>query len=301
MNNLRLTGWWLLGLVLWLAPLAAAQTLTIDDLLVEIWPEYDRPEALVIYRAELSPNTPLPAEVTFPLPGYVTSMHVVAAEQNGSLREIRPPDYTLRTGADQTFLTFQTPSPVFQFEYYDPVILARRDPERTLAFQFAAPYPVRMATFEVQEPFGAGDFAMTPAPTESTVQGDGLRYNFFRATDLAPGEVVELSASYQRSSTTPSVEDLAGGAAPNVQVEAQSAPSAPRLAYILIGLGAILLLASMGMWWRLRQATPAKAHRPHPVTTPAAGRAGAKFCYRCGTPLRPEAKFCHSCGAERRR
>ena len=48
---------------------AQSPSLTFDTLSVALWPEFDRPETLVIYRAQLDANTPLPAELSFMLPG----------------------------------------------------------------------------------------------------------------------------------------------------------------------------------------------------------------------------------------
>jgi len=60
--------------------LAQTDSPEVSELTVELWPEFDRSEVLVIYRAQLSDSTPLPAEVTFRFPGYVEAMHAVAVE-----------------------------------------------------------------------------------------------------------------------------------------------------------------------------------------------------------------------------
>ena len=49
------------------------ETLTID-----LWPEYDRPSMLVIYKGELSPAVSLPAEVTLRMPVEAGAPAVVA-------------------------------------------------------------------------------------------------------------------------------------------------------------------------------------------------------------------------------
>ncbi|MBW1994611.1 MAG: hypothetical protein JRI77_09195, partial [Deltaproteobacteria bacterium] len=41
---------------------------TIDSLLVELWPDYDKASVLVLLTGALPPDTRLPASVTLPLP-----------------------------------------------------------------------------------------------------------------------------------------------------------------------------------------------------------------------------------------
>ena len=52
-----------------LIPGAGAQESTsLESLAIDLWPEYDRPSMLVIYKAVLSPEVTLPTEITFRIP-----------------------------------------------------------------------------------------------------------------------------------------------------------------------------------------------------------------------------------------
>ena len=124
----------------------------LKTLTVSLWPEYDRPDVLVIHRVELSADTPLPTELTFRLPGYIETMHAVAIEENGSLISVDPGAIELTPQGDELLFTFPTRSPTVHFEYYDPVILTKQNESRTLKYNFLASYPVETATFEVQQP-----------------------------------------------------------------------------------------------------------------------------------------------------
>jgi|GEM_PF-290627 len=326
-------------MVLLYLPAAQAQSSPkLTNLLVELWPEYDRPEVLVIYRGELDPDTQLPAVLTFRLPGYIEDMHAVAAEQAGNLVDANPDSVELRPEGDDTLFTFATPSRRIQFEYYDPNILSKQGQTRQLDFQFTAPAEIDMTTFEVQEPFEATEFSLTPPPDESFISADGLRYNNLEVAGLAANDTFSLTATYQRATDELSIEAL------NRDTGALSGPPSSEpvdldetgpggalesqnfsLGYLLIGAGALLLVGTGVYWWwssRVRtepglESVPSKkGRRPvrrrqrtttsrretkkaaAPLPSPAQESAG--FCYRCGASLRPGSNFCHICGAERR-
>lgn len=303
----------------------AAQTapITLKNLEIELWPEFDRPETLVIYRAELASTVTLPAEVTFRLPATVESMFVVAVERDGVLVEVNRDAFKLERTDDAMRLTFSTPVPRIQFEYYDASIVTKQAKERQLKFEIAASYPAEKAAFQVQQPFQAEKFTLTP-PASSTFAGaDGLTYAVVEIAGLARDETFTLIANYSRPTDTLSAQNLVGPPAEHaadLPAAAQPLVTQPpanenlTLGYILMGVGVTLLLGVVVYWLWSKKAAPAKvrpaSQRPKstakpveasaPVTSPAVSPP-RNFCYRCGVALREDANFCHSCGAERRR
>lgn len=314
--------WWgigiLLGSLFLVQPVALAQTPPgqIKNLLVELWPEYDQPQTLVIYHVELASTTALPAQLTFRLPGYLEKMFVVAVEQDGNLVEVKAEAIQLRHEGDNLLLTFSTPAPKVQFEYYDPVIMKKEGQKRQLNFDFTASYETEKATFQVQEPAGAENFAMTPPASASFTGNNGLKYNAIEIPGLAANETFKLAATYTRTGDQLSTE-LVGGTdtehAADLAVVAEPPPNENlTLGYTLIGIGAVVLLGVAGYWWWSKRGVSTKVARPGPrpnrrkaaakiapqaQSIPATG----KFCYRCGAPLREDSNFCHVCGAERRK
>jgi hypothetical protein len=253
----------------------------LKNLLVEVWPEYDRPEVLVIYRAELSPDVTLPATLTFHLPGHIEKMNAVAVEQNGMLVDVAPASIALRRQDNELFVTFSAASPKIQLEYYDTAILTRQNADRQLNFEFLASYPVETGIFEVQEPRQAQNFSLTPAPGQTFTGSDGLTYHTIQVAGLTPPDKFELTATYRRATDQLSVP---GAAAP---VETPAASNF-NLGYLLIAVGVVLLLAAGGYWWGTKRRQSVR-------------RLTGGFCYRCGAVLRDDANFCHACGAERRK
>lgn len=295
---------------------------SLSNLLVELWPEYDRPETLVIYRVELDETTAVPNTLTFRLPGHIERLHAVAYEQNGELFALTQDQIGLQQEGDVSVLTFPAQSRRVQFEYYDPEILTREGQNRRLVFDFVAPYEVTNLTFDVQTPLQAENFSLTPEPTGSFTSQDGFTFYEVERAGVATGEPFELTVTYSRSTDEVSIATLTlpSEHAADIFV-AQEAEPGPNfnLAYGLIGLGLLLLLLSGGSYlWtqRAQRLTSTKSDGPgQPVQSrrkeksgkqlkkdlPSAPAAAAGFCYRCGTPLRPEANFCHACGAERRK
>jgi hypothetical protein len=291
-----------------------------DTLGVALWPEFDRADVLVVYHVSLNPNS-VPAQVTFQLPGYIEEMFAVAVEKDGGLLNVPPDQISMEYSGDYLYLSFPASEPNIQFEYYDPFILTKDGITRQLDYRFTAPYAVNSVTFEIQQPVGAQDFAITPAANNSFTGSNGLTYSGLETGSLNAGDAFEISASYQRTTNALSVDALpdtppasmsAPAPQPAVENTASSVPS--YIAYGLIGVGVLLLVGTGARWWmqNRRSATeyssPAPRRRPNRPKAakkptkrePVAVQSAAQYCYNCGSALRSDANFCHACGAARR-
>lgn len=310
---------WLL-VFLFALPVVKAQTdgPSFASMSVELWPEYDRPDVLVIYRGELSAGTPLPAQLTFQLPGHIDAMNAVAVEQNGSLFSVDPATIQLQQQGEATILTFPANARAIQLEYYDPQALSRQGNRREIDFEFTAPYAIEAVTVQVQEPLEAADFSLTPVPSRSFTDNAGLKYNTIELAGLAAGDLLTVSATYSRNTEATSAQLLnltaehAADIAP--APAAASAGGNQNLGYLLIGAGMAVLVIIGGYWWwtnrqlpvaparrpptRQPKRAPERRQKPSPKSGPP--RPAAGFCHQCGTPLRSDSNFCHNCGAERR-
>lgn len=92
----------------------------LASLNIEIWPEYDRPAALVILRAALAESVKLPATVTLKLPaasgGPSAVAHSTAAD--GNLLSL---NYDRAKAGEFITVKFETPSRFFHVEFYEPI------------------------------------------------------------------------------------------------------------------------------------------------------------------------------------
>lgn len=298
-----------------------AQAPTIDNLVVQIWPEFDRPETLVIYQGQLAADESLPTTVTFQLPGRIETMHAVAVmSPEGNLVNA---EYTLTPKDGEVTLSFTVDNPRFQFEYYDPAIIQKDGATRNLDYTGSVLSPVNTLQVELQQPTGAENMEVTPPADEVMTGSNNFKYFIYKKENVSPGQFISLSGKYTKQSDTLTADLQLGLAQPTV-----AAPSAPisaampgnnwvvTLGYVLVGLGAGVLLVVAGIWiFNNNRAAveepPAATQRPRrakgrppapkPVrpVEPSAGGA-SKFCPECGARYKPSAKFCHQCGAPRR-
>ena len=315
-----------------LLPIAGVNAQTpseFDNVTIALWPEYDQPDTLVMYRAQLSANTQLPAQVTFRLPAYIKEMHAVAIATDGQLINVEPDAITMEPNGDSLLLSFPTTSPNVQFEYYDPFILNKENQDRNLSFNFTAPANIAVTNFEVQQPFGAQSFSLIPAPADTVTGGDNLQYSNIMQENVTAGDTIQIIATYQRNSDALSIQSLQNSG-PSVNVAANlPATSSPEnnisdyVGYVLVGLGVLLLLGVGGYWLMKNKKQgqvdiptrrPKQTHRKKQqknnqktrqqtgaaMATASSTGANGGFCYNCGTALRGNANFCHSCGAQKR-
>jgi hypothetical protein len=310
-----------LVLVLLLAgPVLAQSPTPLSDLTIRLWPEYDRPQLLVIFRGTVAESVALPASLSFTLPADIQTLHAVAYldETNGTLVNIEA--YNFVAGAGGKVLSFATPSRQFQFEFYSDTMLATNGSQRQLNFSFTASADIGRLNLELQQPTAAQSFTSTPAPSATQVEPSGFTVAQYDAGHLAAGGSYSLQASYTRSSNAPSVgvnipsspqvpPVEVGGGAPGVWLR-------ENLGLILVAAGLLLLTGALVYWFWSRRAevavepprqAPSPRRRPRatprparpPVEDPAPASAG--YCHRCGAPFRDdEDRFCYACGAERR-
>jgi hypothetical protein len=173
-----------------------------------------------------------------------------------------------------------------------------------MTYTFSAPYHIESAVFEVQQPFQADDFSLELAqesvPIHTYTGSDGLQYSAVEVTNLAPGDTVELSATYHRSTDVLSVQGMKN--APVVQPEDTSVAtdSASKedssyyvIFYMLVGLGVALFL-----WWWYKKSSSGQ-HEGASIVDHPTPESPVVFCDQCGATFHEDANFCHLCGAER--
>jgi hypothetical protein len=318
--------WRCLLLSLLLASLLAgpglAQSPTpLADLDIALWPEYDRPEVLVIFRGRIADAATLPAQLSFSLPATVQAMHAVAFvdDARGALVDI--PDYAFSPSGDGKALSFSTPGRQFQFEYYHTDVLNKSGEMRSLSFSFTPSADIANLTLEVQQPTAAQAFTSTPPPSTTQVGQNGLTDAFYELGAVSAGDSRSLRASYTRSTDQLSVAEEVSLPSTTAQtpVEVGGGGLRDNLGLILVGLGVLLLTGSLVYWFwsqravvvpepgpRQSSARVRRAARPRPPDGPrppaprVTGETLAAYCHRCGTKFRGDARYCHACGAERR-
>ena len=304
----------------------AQNPVTIQALEIDLWPEYDRPGVLIIYRLTLASTVKLPAELTLRLPSAVGQPSAVAEQTDNGLFNIQ---FT-NAGKDGNFelIRFTTTLPQLQIEYYDPGLKIDGS-NRSFSYQWAGDYPVQDMQIKVQQPRTASGLKVEPKTGTAATESDGLVYLSVPVGKVNGGDTFQLNISYQKSDDTltqpAAFEQVTpvGASAPGASAQLTLDQVLP---WLLGGLG--LILIGGGVFWYLRtgrEQAPSAPHR-HSRAGQAAGQKANKvlpnrdvllnlqdqanppapskegvFCHQCGKKSGPADVFCRSCGTKLRK
>jgi len=273
---------------------------------IDIWPEFDRPAALVILRAEVAEDVNLPAAVSLRIPSSSGGPAALAyaASADGQLLNLA---YE-RSDAQMGFitLTFSAPERFVQLEFYDPVAIGAAD--RSYTYIWPGDFRVDQLSVELQEPATATDLSVQPELGAGVVNPDGLVYRQADLGALDVGQTLTVDVSYRKTDARSSAEILGlETRAPPSAAGAGSEEGMPFWLLVLLVLAVLVISVSGVVLWRWRGRAPATSARR---VTRAARRGeqaagqrenAANFCPQCGTPLRSRDRFCPECGTAIRR
>jgi hypothetical protein len=287
-------------------PLAghAQELVTIKELTIRIWPEFDQPTVLVFYVGRVAEGTPLPVDLRFQMPAGA-SLHATAyIDTDGTLL-----DAPARAAGDSVTLT--SPNGTFWVEFYDPA-LQRDEDQRAYSFIWQSEYPVRQLTWEVQLPAGGSDLSVDPTGGSFTTDQYGLPMYTVTVNGPAAGETASLSAAYVKTTDTLSVETFGPSVASTAVPPSQSG-GLPLWAIIVLVVASVALVGGAvyyfiqdrkrvqerkGKKGRASPPIPSQGKRANVPRTPPA--VTTRFCTRCGHPIGQGDQFCRNCGAKLR-
>ncbi len=288
--------------------LAHAQSApTIEQLLVQIWPEYDRPDMLVLMDFTLAGTGNTPQPVTFRLPANAT-IHAVAREMDGAL--VVEEAQTVREGGWVQVTLNAIPGVNYHLEYYAP--LAREGNRRSYTWVWAGTYQVNSLVVSVLPPPNATDWAFTPE-MQMGMGADGatLIYSGDFGTQAA-GQPFSLNLAYDKADSTLTADTLMAAGAPTDE-PAEVPPSrsiqlADNLPLVLAGLGLVLLGGGVFFYFRsAEEEAPPVAKGKKKQGAKARGerkkskkKSETRYCPQCGRRAEPGDRFCRSCGARLR-
>lgn len=311
---------WLLSFLLLIvliipSPAYSQDSLRFSRLEVDLWPEYDRPSVLIIYRITLPVETTLPVDLAMRIPAEAGEPNAVAVRQpDGQLFSV---DYQTRTSGEWQIISFTATLPEVQLEYYDPG-LQQDDSQRGFTFNWPGDYDIDQMVVQTQLPVGAANMLITPGPVSSQVLEDGLTYYFKEIGAVTKGQTFSIDMTYRKDSTLLSVESL------QVQPSAPLSPtntwrdqlhaalpwlfpedgSTYQILPWALGILALVLIFGGGYWyWRSGREAPEPKRRrrtPASAANPPATEAGSVYCHQCGKRANPGDSFCRSCGTRLR-
>lgn len=280
------------------APALAQDDISLASVLVQVWPEYDQPAALVIINGRVSEEVATPVDLTFPLPEGAT-VHAVAYTEEGGGQPLIA-EFT-ETGEG---ITINSPSGVFLIEYYHDAIETEGD-TRSYTAVWESPYEVGELVWEIQQPATASNLQVD-GEVEATQTTDNVGLPALRVVHgpVAAGEIVSLGFRYTKTDNALSADEIA---LPTLPATGEDAPAPvaqnggpSSVVTVLAFVGGLLLVAGAVVWY-LRQTQPSARGGRRRIARRASprgpSRGGAKrFCTNCGEPLQPGDRFCRSCG-----
>lgn len=280
----------------------AQSAVEFETLTAMLWPEYDRPDMLVIYRITLSDATRLPAQVNLRIPRSAGEPYNVAVEEDdGKLYTL---SYSTQIDGDWTVLSMTTPNPKLQIEYYDPEI-SKTDSRREYQFKWAGDVAINRLIVEVQQPLTASNLQVVPDMGSWETGADGLRYYTEDVGSVPAGTPVTIKMSYTKNDDTLSMPSQSA-----LQPSQPIGPSTSQLRmqealpYILGGIG-LALIAGGGLWfWLIARKRQTETVRPRHVSSSSRTREnedGDIYCHQCGKRAGKDDVFCRTCGTRLRR
>ncbi len=292
----------LAGIILFPITAQAQGISSLDKLEVDLWPEYDRPQMLVIYRIQLASGTHLPASVSIRIPASAGDPTAVAVRSaDGNLYSI---NYNRQVSGAWAAISFSTSTDEAQLEYYDPNLI-KNGVTRSFTFTWPGDYEVKSFTVQVQQPLGASNMQINPSLGAGLLGSGGLMYF---AGDLGPypaQQQVAIHLSYTKPDDTLSVQS--GKVEPSSPVNT-STPGRSNIApawIFAMGAAAIALIGGGGwLYWRSSRDLPGSPRRrniPYREKPTQPILSDQIYCHQCGKRASPGDLFCRSCGTRLRR
>lgn len=287
-----------------------AQTpLEIEHLQVDIWPEFDKPDVLVIYRITIAASSTLPAQVSLRIPRIAGEpFNLAMKDVDGMLYNIK---YDQVVEGDWMRVSFTAASTELQLEYYDTRIV-RNSTQRQFEFYWPGDYRVRTMELRIQQPINASGMKLTQGAlkmSSGVIEEDKLTYY----TVPIDGQV-EAGTTFRVGFNYTKPDDvLTSSQAPVLPVQPGSGNGTPATNSLttndllagVIGIGVVLI--AVGVFWYVNQQRIASAnasanrrrrHVRQSIETETKSMDGNIYCHQCGKRAGPGDTFCRSCGAK---
>jgi hypothetical protein len=276
-----------------------------NTLEVDIWPEYDRPGVLIIYRITLSPDVTLPVDLALNIPSGAGDPNAVAVkETGGGLFNIA---FTREANGVWSKILFTATMPDIQVEYYDPT-LVKEGKHRHYEFSWQGDYTVDALSIQVQQPVGASEMVIKPSLGDGVAGQDSLIYYNSQVGSLTSGQTFTLTLDYDKESDELSAENLE--IKPSAPFTTLSAPQRNLMTVLpwILGILGVFLICGGTLWYwqsgkgKYGDKTPGARKKTRRVVaaTPVNREEGYIYCQNCGKRALPNDRFCRVCGSKLR-
>jgi hypothetical protein len=273
-------------------PARAQGAPTLSSVDVWIWPEYDQPSVLVIYRMIVSPDVTLPTTLTFRIPAAAIKPAVVAVGPATNAVSDVGVKFSQEPDGEWLKINIEVTGPAVQLEFYEPSI-NKQGEKRDFTYTWPGDYAVQTMRVELQQPYDARNMTSDPVLGQSITEE--LTYYLGTFGPLAAGEPFSLKVNYAKKSDEVSVflmpVQSSGPVDANTAGRVNLGTYVP---WLIAGVGVLLAAGGMYYYFRGQSHPPRQTRRRHIVSADSAE--GPKYCAQCGTRARPGDRFCRTCG-----
>jgi hypothetical protein len=291
--------WFLLSLLFSLLiipfPASAQGQITLDNVTVQLWPEFDQPSMLVIYDFSLPAGTTLPVDVTLHIPSDANIIAVAYADSGELLNAQHQAPFIDGDWQVLTITVDQQTS--YHIEYYTP--LTKMDTQRSYTYLWSGDYAVKSFDVSIRVPVDTTDITTDPTMKDTTSTGSNQKILTWSTSDLKVGEQVPIKLTYIKTSDRLSASDqpLETGA---VDESTQGRISLNNyLPYILGGLGVLLIVVGGLYFWQSSKGKPEPRKRHRLQEDDSSDE--AVYCHQCGKRAQANDRFCRTCGTRLRK
>jgi len=254
-RNVCLPGFTLLAVLLIVGATQAwsQDAIKVDRLTVALWPEYDRPDVLVTYKLELSPEVALPAQVDLPIPAEVGIPHAVAKRGSDGGLYLAPATRVVH--GEWAVMTITSDRPQLHLEYYAP--LSTSADLRSFTYRWPGGLEIAEFNYEVLWPLSARDIAATPTPSTESVSDIGATLytgNLGAHTTAQQGTIAitysNPSGRLSVAPVPPSTLSPPALVSSSEEIPVEEKSSLPFIPLVMIGIGTLVLV---GLWLARRK------------------------------------------------
>lgn len=288
--------------VFYVSGLAQAESPRLAEAYVQIWPEFDRPAALVITNLILPEKTRLPATIEFRIPAQA-ELNAVAV--NDPVEGLLYADFVETLEGEWRRLTITATARTVHIEYYDALL--REGNSRTVNYRWPGGFQVDKFSLAFQLPPSATQLVMTPSWTRVERDKHDFRIYSIDPISLQAEQVFRFSARYEKP------DDLLSVSLLQVEAERPLEQTSGRVRWLdilpwvvgLLGLGLIFL--GVLVWLSFARpdlfARTSERSRKRHARRPSLGlkeQSGVVYCHACGRRAEPGDRFCRACGEQLR-
>lgn len=279
-------------------PAQAQEQITFEQVVVQLWPEYDTPDMLVILNLQLSADISLPTQVKVRLPGSVEKPYVVAIGQTPQTVTDQGIEYSYEKNGDWLEATVIATGPAIRIEYYDPG-LTRTEDKRSYNYVWAGDYAADIFSISILVPVDTTEIQTDPAMSEFTSADGTQTYLDWGANNLKEGEQLPIKVAYTKISDRLSVSNQPLETSVVDESTQGRVSLSNYMPYILGGLGLLLIVGGGIYFWQSSQGKPAPRKRHRSRSKKHTGE--AVYCHQCGKRAQSSDRFCRTCGTRLRR